>query len=374
MNGDTARMLDRYGVITLQVFKDDKARQKWEDKAWDAMDEFPEYRKKGKKTHRVLGGFGALANPSSFHHPTIQKLRTKIKQNICGPLLKEYAALKNWDHVNYEMLYDRLCVRYKEFGTVGKETWHRDIYDGEKFKLRELPASLPNNTLDIIFGGWLNLSADDQYFVCQVGSHKGEKALRAQKQGGGFALVDGDKAERELKRQAGRKIGNVRTNDKGHIIVPPGHIVMFPQSILHGVFPGKSPNEPKLRLFMGHRLTREQVTLFSDLERVIMNNEVPRIPSGQIPPMYSQNHYAQFSSTRNTYFRNWGENTFRSDCLYERMTSNGIPYKTPGSRNDKEPWFNTNRSMPSLLAMSLPSYQYSRENVDCLTPQPLSNF
>ena len=68
-------MLDRYGVITMSVLSHD-AREKWAERIWQAMDEFPEYKGKGKKIQRSLGGFGAYGNPASFHHPTIQRWKT----------------------------------------------------------------------------------------------------------------------------------------------------------------------------------------------------------------------------------------------------------------------------------------------------------
>lgn len=379
MGEDTARMLHRYGVVTMPAFTSDDARRRWSQRLWDAIDEFPEYRQgtAGRHTQRVLGGFGALGNPSSFHHTEVQELRMRLKKNVVGPMLAHYVRVRGWtdDHVNLESLFDRLCVRFKEFGSVSAETWHRDIYDGAKYGHRELPRSLPGNLRDLLFGGWVNMSDEDQFFVCEIGSHRGEEAQRAQDLGGGFAQVDKQRQEeaaRELERQANRHIGVVRCNRKGHVVVPPGHIVMFPQNLLHAVLPGPGPTTPGLRLFLGHRLTCESVPLFPDLARVVTNNEVPHIPSGQRPPMYSQNHYAFFSTTSR--YRDWGTSTFKQQCLFDRVTPSGVAYSTPGSRNDRDPDANRQRTMPSLSSMGFEPYGYTRLTVSALMPESIGTF
>ena len=75
----TAEDLRTYGVVVLPILSDYK---QWSDRIWTAMDEFPEYRVKGRNVQRVLGGFGALGNPSSFHHPTIRALRNELKSSV----------------------------------------------------------------------------------------------------------------------------------------------------------------------------------------------------------------------------------------------------------------------------------------------------
>ena len=51
-------------MVAVPVFHDEDTRNKWETKVWNAMGEFPEYKRTGKMVQRVLGEFGALANPS----------------------------------------------------------------------------------------------------------------------------------------------------------------------------------------------------------------------------------------------------------------------------------------------------------------------
>lgn len=360
-----ASHLRKYGVVTIPVF-DARSRAEWETKVWSAMDEFPEYRVQGRTVQRVLGGFGALGNPSSFHHPTIQALRNHVKQTVSIPLFRRY----NHRERKLEVLFDRLCVRSSDFGDVTKESWHRDIYDGEKFGLRNLPGD------DEIFGGWINLSDRSQRFVGIAKSHKGADAKAAQRMGGGFSQLTEaqirDQAVLErLARQAGRRIGSVVADDEGHLLVPPGHMIVFFQRLLHSVAGGKQPKEPQLRLFFGHRLTHESTPLFP-LEEVLTNNAVPRIPSGQVPPMYSQNHYAFFSKTPR--YRDWAHKTFKRQCLFQRTTPKGDAYFTPGSADDRDPNANRQRTMPSLAAMGFAPYQYSTGSRATLTPETVDDY
>ena len=337
-----ARTLDDHGNVVIPDFSPDE-RRRCADAVWRAMDEFPEYKRRGKTVQRVLGGFGALGNPSSFHHPTVQQLRVDLKKRVSVPLFREYAFLRGRRRSRLEMLFDRLCVRCDAFGTVSKEAWHRDIYDGAKYGLRDLPEG------DDLFGGWLNLSDEPQRFVGLLGSHKGDDAMRAQAQGGGFAQltdaqIKAQRVDQRLKAQASRVVDEMRTDANGHILVPPGCMIVFFQRILHSVAGGKQPRDPQLRFFVGHRLTYETTSLFP-VEATVVNNAVPRIPSGQIPPMYSQNHYQFFQS--HAKYRDWGRTTFHPACLFARqLTSGSGLYYTPGSTNNRNPHANLGRYMP----------------------------
>ena len=254
---DRGATLRSFGVVVIPVFSDDNSRAKWSRRCGELWTS-SQSTSPSKDTQRVLGGFGALGNPSSFHHP-YQELRYFIKKHVSRPLFRKYSGGKQ---VNLEMLFDRLCVRKKSFGNVGAEQWHRDIYDGAKYGLRDLPKTLPGpNGLrrDEIFGGWVNLSDNSQEFVGLIGTHKGSEAKRAQRAGGGFATID-DKDKKligalneQLRSQANTAYSNhLATNAAGHIIVPPGHMVVFLQRILHSVL-STTPAEPSLRLFVGHR-------------------------------------------------------------------------------------------------------------------------
>lgn len=328
--------LRTFGVVVLPILPDYTT---WSDRVWTAIDEFPEYKIKGRGVQRVLGGFGAFGNPSSFHHPTIRALRKELKSRV-HPFFKSYAQ----EGVRLEMLMDRVCVRHRDFGMVSAESWHRDVYGGPK----------PLHESDEVFGGWVNLSENTQELVVLLGTHNDPRDAAT-----GFATQadDGQLSER-LAAQANQSFGCIKTNKKGHVEVPPGHAVIFPQHILHAVLGGKKqPRVEELRLFCGYRLTRDTEPL---MVHDTINMGVPRIPSGQVPPMYSQNHYMFFNKYQR--FREWGEKTFHLQCLFERVTKDGQKYYTPGGKT---------RTLPSLKDMGFHLAPYTSEDLETLLPELL---
>lgn len=367
--------LSTYGVAVVPIM-DRASRAWWNGALFEAMDEFPEYRVTGRSVQRVLGGFGALGNPSSFHHPTVRAFRRLLKKLTIRPVAREYARQRfggEADAVRLEAMFDRLCVRKDDFKSPSAEAWHRDIYDADTYRLRPLPHSLPGGELDILIGGWSNLDDRDQAFVGLVGSHDETFATS----GGGFATFSDADIRRfrfaeRLAAQANATFGQtLRCNAAGEIVVPPGHAILFLQRLVHSVKSGPQPPTPALRVFHGFRLTTEEAALF-DHRSVVENGAVPRIPSGQIPPMYSKNHYAAFSG-RDARWREWAGATFHAACLFRRTTPNGIEYFTPGSRDDANRAANVGRYMPSLSEMGMLDelFAYSREEVEALHPQPL---
>ena len=332
-----------------------------------AREEFIEFKVKGKLVQQVLGGFGALGNPSSFHHPTIRALRARVKRQVAMPLFGEYARIEAHDsgsddvaQARVEALFDRLCVRAKAFGALGAETWHRDTFSPTKY-VDARDECLPSpNTRDTLSGGWLNCNAHGeadrmQYFVCVPGSHKGKKTMTT---GAGFEMLDKSDATQYGTR--GERIA-----------VPPGHVVIFLQAIVHKVANTPPPPlEPSLRLFVAHHLAYSDTPLYPwELTRTwIADQAVPRLPSGQWPAMYSANHYSRLF--KGGPLVSWGEATFRPEFLESRTSSKPsggadgtdlvIHYQVPS--NDRR-W----RKMQSLREYGVGMMpEYSEDDVDVM--------
>lgn len=249
----------------------------------------------------TLGGFGALALPSSFHHPDIRFIRSIVYRRI-KPILANH-----FKHTNLELLFDRVSVR--RVGTsTSKESWHRDV----------CPDSLED---DVILGGWINLDPDGsppQQFSCSPGTHK-DKTDKT-----GFAKIE------------------IAPDNTKVYNVPPGHIIMFYQNLIHEVKPQKAKFESH-RLYLGWRLTNSNKPLFNHRD-VIRSQGVPKIPSGQVPPMYAKLHLVNHKH------------------MVEEI-----------SRRIKPEYLNpkTNLIYRELPSMG-PYYQpYSEEDISIMTPQPL---
>lgn len=97
---------------------------------------FPEFHHMPAGHRLVLGGFGALANASSFHNKTVRKLRVRAMNKAIEPLR---TIAKTGDRL--EQVIDRLMIR-RSGDSVTAESWHRDV----------CPTSEPG---DRIFGGWI---------------------------------------------------------------------------------------------------------------------------------------------------------------------------------------------------------------------------
>lgn len=234
---------------------------------------------------RVLGGFGAQATASSFHHPKARALRVQVAKRT-REFARELAQATG--HVRVEELMDRLAIRLPG-SSIKAETAHRDCAPLGKEQME-----------DVIYGGWVNLEKECQYFTCWPGSAVGYAQARV-----GFALekapggkADGEEAAKEtpaekkarLQAQIEEKYGQPKT-----IEVPSGHRVLFRQTILHLVHKSSVPKdkaEGALRLYQGLRLTDDTEPLFGQayLDTTLEEQAAPLLPSGQTPTFYAKMH------------------------------------------------------------------------------------
>ena len=208
------------------------------------------------------------------------------------PLMQEYAP-----GMRVEALFDRLCVRAKAFGKPTAEAWHRDMYDPEKYVGKHDAPLRPLQEGDFILGGWLNCNTQEpQYFSFVPGTH-----LEPHAKGGGFALEKEDFSTRRTR-----------------LTVPPGHVVVFLQGLVHEVVSGVQPVTPSIRLFTGHRVTRDTQPLYPDLAKWIDTQAVPRLPSGQRPPMFSPWHH---TIKNGKMLDEWSQRMFRPEFLLSNTPS-----------------------------------------------------
>lgn len=211
--------------------------------------DFPEFdQSKVKDDVYVLGGFSALGNPGSFHNPFVRKLREWCMWSVV-PILSPLAKGRKLEQAIDRMMYRTPGKK------VASESWHRD----------EAPKA---EETDDVFGGWINLDEKSHYFSCIPGSHIGVS------QHSGFGKVAKE---------------DVDVSKKTKIEIPPGHIIVFFERILHEVSTSKVPKDGITRLFLGWRLTHSSTSLY-DMVEVFDSQAVPNIKSDQVPAMYSTYH------------------------------------------------------------------------------------
>lgn len=207
----------------------------------------------------VQGGFGALGNPSSFHHPFVRGMREMCEGTILD------ADVLPLHGRRLEQCFDRLMRRVKGQAPM-KESWHRD----------ESMNTLPG---DDIFGGWINLDLEPQYFSCAPGTHL---EADARDRNAGFAKITDPAAKARYQRMA---------DAYGPVAIPPGHILVFYERLAHEVVSVKAKRLMR-RMFLGWRATTAREPLFGTnvTNEWMTTQHPPMIKSGQKPQMYGDLH------------------------------------------------------------------------------------
>jgi len=277
-------------------------------------------------TKYVMGGFGAFGNPSSFHHEEVRQLRLSIYKYMI-PYFKNAFGGKY-----IECIVDRFAKR--EPGTsVSPESWHRDISNVKKNKTHGEQG-------DIIYGGWVNLDeTNTQYFTCVPSTHMEEVV------GAGFAKISN--ADKPLYNSKKEKIS-----------VPPNHLIVFNEKLVHAVTPSKVKMNT-YRLFMKYRITSNpDCPLFPSAEILKIINEQGVFPLSleQMPPMYSKLHMVNWRSRVKEFSLN-----FHPQLLEKKKLKTETETET-------EPTAYVMRIMPSLQQAKLDLFcPYSDEEKRMLT-------
>lgn len=309
--------LQRLGVVTIPVEGVSLPDLRREFR--DTCSQFPEFKKSG--SGYVLGGFAALANPASFHNPLVRKLR----QWCMVTVLPYMSALAKGRKL--EQVLDRMMYRMAG-DSPSKESWHRD----------EAPQAAPD---DITFGGWLNLDDSPQWFSCAPGSH-----CTTGTGGKGFHKQSKQQVEQALSK-----------HPKARVEVPPGHLLLFYETILHEVVAEKRKWD-QLRLFLGWRLTFDGQPLYSSIIQDTTNFGVPRLKSGQMPPMYAQLHWTNHLAK----LEHFSRTRMVPECLHIKVRKRGTPQE---SRHNV-----VMRELPSLTDLRLPTPPpYKKHELDMLVPR-----
>lgn len=307
--------LDIHGYAVFPILGEAERRQEAE-RFVEACRLFPEY--KDATGPYVWGGFGAFGNPASFHNPFVRRWRKDMHRKAADVFMALHGMR------NIEQLFDRMSWRRPGTATTA-EGWHRDeavgLADG-----------------DVVYGGWVNLDATDQHFVCAPGTHTDSEAGA----GGGFA---------QIKREDWPAFEAKRVK----VVVPPGHWIVFQQNIAHKVASVR-PKADSLRIYFGWRVTDAEEPLF-DLTRVFHEQGVPPLPSGQMPPMWPR----MALSSKKAEMINWSARCFVAQCLEEKTGGRGDRYNL------------VQRTLPSLERLGLPTYApYTDEERALHRPQLVS--
>jgi len=269
-------------------------------------------------SQHVIGGFGALGTPCSFHNTFARELRLQAYATVFPELLEVLRGLPTGKG-KIEVLPERLAVRYKGTSPTA-EAWHRDTS----------PNALQG---DHVFGGWINFGPDDSYFSCIPGT---QMPGQNQPPGGartGFSTFTKEDAQENRFDQLRRRIR-----------VPPDHLILFYENLIHEVYATKATRD-QYRLFHAYRITAlsTKTPLVPHLQERFENQAVIPMKSGQLPPMRSTAHW-NFPKQRQAY---------EEFCT---VNMNPALLEETECRATQDFYLVSPRFLPSLRELGLPLY------------------
>lgn len=170
---------------------------------------------------KVMGAFGALGNPCSFHHRDLRRFRTAVYEHMHGFFRSAFPGQF------MQCVADRFSVRIAGTSVLA-ESWHRD-------------SSVPRQAGMVCFGGWVNLDAtQSQFLSCVPGTHKDAAAADA----AGFARLT---SAAEMDFAAAHRV---------RVEIPPRHCIVFNELLLHEVLSRKQTCD-SYRLYLKYIIARD---------------------------------------------------------------------------------------------------------------------
>ncbi len=385
------------GATVVQILTLEETRM-YEKKFLETLYSLPEYQRlhndptktpNGKKLIYTAGGFGALGTPSSFHNDLVRELRMKAYEKML-PIFQELLRHLNIPQHKLQVLFDRMMFRLAGQSPMA-EAWHRDVMKTEQIEEQ-----------DIIFGGWLNFDPNhDQQFNYIPSSHLNQRVYGLKD---GFACIyDYLKSIKPpLAPQDIKDAMNNLTSKKATLTIPPGYLVIFPQYILHEVV-AVAQTYDMIRLFMGWRLTTSNRSIYLEaeqdeeyntdnqhgrkrkapkneqlidiLDQILDKGQVPQLPGGMIPPMYSANHGRCFINkpfcmipkdiSSQMSLQEWSTTTFQPNVIATRTNWDLM------SPNFKQQYTLVDRHMKSLSEYGFTFKPYSEQERKIYKPHNL---
>lgn len=254
----------------------------------EALRGFPEYRKDMGEPDYVLGGFSALANPSSWHNPFTRYIRLHAMTAVY-PVFQRLASVSTQmgqGDFKLAQIADRMMYR-KPNVKPDADTWHRDI------KKNQIDG-------ETIYGGWINTSTNTQYLSCVLGTHTDEPE-------------DGD--EEGFAKITDRELIKVYEIEKTKVEVPPGGILIFNERMVHEVLAEPKPYAIR-RIFLAWMTTPVQNDHFPANIRQLLQNQAPiTVKSGQNPKLFPSTYYMYFIDRLTA----WSVKTFVPNMLIDKV-------------------------------------------------------
>ena len=273
--------IEELGFVVIEVFSPNQINDISQEFLRIAINA-PELNPNITHNRFVMGGVGYCPFASVAYHPLIRHINRSVYQKalpVFLPLLQKDETLL------LSMLPDRPLVRFPIQTVDEKGKWHQD----------DAANALDN---DNCYGGWINLNFNEtQYFKAIPGTHKPDHPIFQhldQKNGGrrGFADFKSKKDFEFLENYWKTNIGK-----KNLIPIPPGHLLIFRETLIHTVFKNPKTNNCILRLHTSFNISPNPIPLHDrniekkyarePIREYFRKQHVVPVRSGQETPVYS---------------------------------------------------------------------------------------
>jgi len=241
----------------------------------------------------------------------------------------------------------------------------------ESFHLDSPGMRNADDVKEMCFGGFQNCDPSPQYFCGIKGSHRTPQSDHA-----GFTKI-GKEGQKHYTALLAAQATHDDTDKKGKIIVPPGHLLLFLNTV-RGFNAGDSGmvhavNSTKVKytsvkLFFGFRLTTATNTgmvgqkkhrlTYEQLDHIMATNDLVPLGSGQTSALWLGLYHC-FPDTMVPRARHFVETMLVDGALR-------YPFEKANSASEYT------RSMKSLADMGLPLHEpYRQDELDLLRPQKI---
>ena len=270
------------GYIVLPIFSENEEYNLafYENEFLRTAMQSPELQHKMEHNRFVLGGVGYVPFASLWYSEIVRRITAEVYHKVL-----EQNPFDINENKYFCMLPDRPLVRFPGQAVVEKGKWHQD------------DAANSVDGTDLIYGGWVNLNSDvTQYFKAIPGTHNPNHPIfntLEQKNGGkrGYSDFKSKKDQTYLTNYWKNEVKNL-------IEIPPGHVLIFQENLIHTVFPNPPINKPLLRLHTSFNISSSKIPLHDrptqpkhqkkrKIKSLFEDQEMIPVRSGQHTPLYS---------------------------------------------------------------------------------------
>lgn len=271
--------LTENGYIVIPVFPE-KERGLLEQEFIRTALQAPELNANMEHTRFVMGGVGYVPFASLWYSEVVRYITQAVYHAV---LEQNPFEIKEDEYLC--MLPDRPLMRFPGQAVIEKGKWHQD------------DAANSIDGTDLIYGGWANINSDvTQYFKAIPGTHNPNHQIfnaLEQKNGGkrGYSDFKSKTDQKYLSEYWKKEV-------KTLIEIPPGHVLIFQENLIHTVFPNPPIDKPLLRLHTSFNVTSSEVPLHDrptqakhrknrKISALFEDQEMVPVRSGQHTPLYS---------------------------------------------------------------------------------------